>query len=115
MLSAPTSTPPAASSRSIRVASRVAGARSRLVLDRERHAGERAERLAPGTGRVDRARPGAGALGNHRREGIERAVARGDASERRLDDLGGRGAAGRNGAGDLAGRSPVERARPRVQ
>ena len=62
MLSAPTSTAPAASIRSISVASRGAGARSRLifeparvgkalhveqVLHRERHAGERADDFCP--------------------------------------------------------------------
>ena len=72
MLSAPTSTAPAASMRSISVASRDDGARSRLIFDparvgetlhveqvlhRERHAGERADLLAGGDRGIDCAAP----------------------------------------------------------
>ena len=100
MLSAPTSTAPAASSRAISVASALAGGRSRLilepasvgrpgdveqVLDGERHAGQRPERLALRARRIDRARLGERALARDGGEGVEHAVALGDARERRLD------------------------------
>ena len=56
------------------------------VLDRERHAGERPERLAARPGGIDRPRLGQRALARHRRERVEHAVALGDARQRRLGD-----------------------------
>ena len=82
MLSAPTRTAPAASSRSISVASRADGsvvavdlrARERRktrdveqILDRERHAGERPERFALAASLIQRAGFLARAVGDHSR------------------------------------------------
>ena len=119
MLSAPTSTAPAASMRSISVASRVAGARSRLIfeparvgeardveqiLHREGHAGERADGLAGGDIGIDRARFGTGAIGGDVGEGIEDGVVLLDARERCFGRIERGHLAARNRARDLGGR-----------
>ena len=57
------------------------------VLDRERHAGERTERLASGAGRVDRIGLGERPRRRHIGEGAERAVVRFDARQRRFARL----------------------------
>ncbi len=86
------------------------------VLHRERHAGKRQLSFI-GRG-VDRGGAGAGALGGHRGEGVERRIARGDARQRLLDDLGGAHLARRHGLRDLRGTGPGRvgghRLRPRT-
>ena len=78
------------------------------VLDRERHAGERAELLAAGARLVDRLRAAERALLGDRGEGIEQRIALADAGERRLDDALRAGAAGGDGGGDIGGRAMSE-------
>ena len=102
MLSAPTSTAPAASSRSISVASRGAGGtlavdlragarrqslRHRKVLDRKGHAGERADIEAGRDGLVDPVRALSRTLGDDIGEGVELWIALRDPRERGFDDL----------------------------
>ena len=122
MLSAPTRMAPAASSRSIKAASRVAGGASRLIfdpasvgrprdveqiLDRERHAGERTERLAGRAGVIDRlARAASARCFGDRGEGIEQRIALADAEQRRFDDARGARAAGRHRGGDVGRTAP---------
>ena len=61
-----------------------------VLLDREGHAVERPERLAGGHGRVGRCRTGAGLVGQHAHDGVQRAVHLVDARQVGFDDLGRR-------------------------
>ena len=91
--------------RSISVASREAGGRSRLIFDparverpldveqvlnRKGHAGERTDAFAGGYRGIDLARPGASALGGDVGEGIEHLVVLPDPRQRSLGNLDGR-------------------------
>ena len=71
------------------------------VLDRDRHAGQRAELLAGGPARVDRAGGGQRALGVDVQEGVHPVVDGGDPVEVGLGDLDRGGLAGRRSAGEL--------------
>src|SRR5690606_28431194 len=71
-----------------------------VVLERDRHAGQRPGVLAGGDALVDRDRGLAGLVGGDEVEGVELAVAGGDRREVLLDDLDGRAGAGPDGGGD---------------
>src|SRR5690606_31582230 len=73
---------------------------AQVVLERDRHAGQRARVLAGGDALVDGERGLAGLVGGDEVEGVELAVAGGDGREVLLDDLDGRPGAGPDGRGD---------------
>jgi hypothetical protein len=73
-----------------RAEGRAQAARADQVLDRDRHAGERASRLAARDPRIDGARGGARAIRVERAEGVQAIVERGDARQRVVEHrLGG--------------------------
>ncbi len=115
MLSAPTSTAPAASMRRTSVASslrrrplavdlRARPRRQALhveqVLDRERRAGQRPQRLAARPRRVQRVGLRQRPLGGDVGEGAEAGIALGDPRQRGLGDLARPHLAGTHGGGD---------------
>jgi hypothetical protein len=65
-------------------------ARADEVLDRDRHAGQRSDRLAARDPGVDGPRRGAGTVGIERAERVQAAVERGDARERVVENRFGR-------------------------
>jgi hypothetical protein len=75
-----------------------------VVLEGDRHAGERAHGLPGGHGPVDRRGGGPGLVGQHEVEGVDVALALVDAGQVLVQHLGGAALPGLDGSGDVDGR-----------
>ena len=74
-----------------------------VVLERDRHAGERARVVAAGDGSVDLGGAVAGIVGEHQVEGVDLALGLGDRRQVLLEHVDGGQIAAADTSGDLAG------------